>query len=231
IFSDLDRNASHPVYNSSKAGGEDIRGDEERAMQREDVEIDNPCEVSWEGMQGAGLQRHCGHCDEDVVNLSMMTKAEAESFLEANHAPCVRYHLSAEGDILFQTRLQRQRRGAATLLRTAAMLVPLVLGSTAAAAAVRSMEVDSAGQSEASADGIATGVPDLVGVLQDESESLSDALDDGDDQVRWLASSAAGHLSDASAYLADAAEPPDPEGPPDANGPVLMGDLGAPVDR
>ena len=205
-------------------------------MRRDEIEIDNPCEVSWETMAGAGSQRHCAHCDEDVVNLSMMTESEAEAFLEANHSPCVRYHLSAEGDILFQTRLQRQRRGAQALMRTAAMLVPLALGGAAVATSVQSTEADAAVQrpdpvSEDAAAGPddPSVVPDLVGLLSDGGDSLTEAFDGDRGTVDWFGSTAVGLVEDGASTLVDAAtEPPEDETDPieeafAEDDPVMMG--------
>ena len=197
-------------------------------MRREDIPIDNPCEVSWENMTGSGRQRHCAHCDEEVINLSMMTECQAEAFLEANHGPCVRYHLSAEGEILFQTRLQRQRRGAQKMMRAAAMLVPLVLGGAAVATSVQSTDADADIQPPAPVAEAESKVPDLVGLLSDGGESLAEVFDGDGGAVDGFGSTAVGLVEQGSQFLVDAApSPPEPEAdsvdPPSPDPRPIMG--------
>ncbi len=97
-------------------------------MRREDVPIDEPCDASWQAMQGDDRRRHCDHCDRDVVNLSQMTEREAEAFLADHHAPCVRYHVTADDEIVFRDpQVTRQQTGARELLGAAALVAPLLV--------------------------------------------------------------------------------------------------------
>lgn len=87
-------------------------------MKRQDVPIDEP----------EDRRRHCDHCDKDVVNLSQMTEREAEAFLDDHHTPCVRYHVTADDEIVFRDpQVTRQHTGVREMLRTAALLAPLLL--------------------------------------------------------------------------------------------------------
>jgi hypothetical protein len=97
-------------------------------MRREDVPVDEPCGASWEAMDGEGVRRRCGHCERDVVNLSQMTEREAREFVEEHEAPCVRYHLTRDGELVFRhPQVERQQRGVRHLLGAAALVAPLLL--------------------------------------------------------------------------------------------------------
>ena len=65
------------------------------------VRIASPCSVSWEGMTGDERTRHCAECNHNVYNLSAMTRAEAERFLEnAEGRVCLRLYRRADGSVL-----------------------------------------------------------------------------------------------------------------------------------
>lgn len=68
--------------------------------------IASPCDVPWESMTGDEKTRHCGECKRDVHNLSAMTKAEMDAFLEAatpdasGHLPCISLFQRPDGTVL-----------------------------------------------------------------------------------------------------------------------------------
>lgn len=65
------------------------------------VRIASPCSVSWEGMTGDERTRHCSECNHSVYNLSAMSRAEAETFLEnAEGRVCLRLYRRADGSVL-----------------------------------------------------------------------------------------------------------------------------------
>ena len=52
------------------------------------LEIETPCEVPWDGMQGDNRVRYCGHCRQNVYNIEALSRAEAvrlrqEPFVDA----------------------------------------------------------------------------------------------------------------------------------------------------
>jgi hypothetical protein len=66
----------------------------------DDVRVASPCKMSWAGMAGDDRVRHCAHCNQDVFNLSGMTRDEAEALLLSRGNLCIRYYRRADGTIL-----------------------------------------------------------------------------------------------------------------------------------
>jgi len=91
----------------------------------DNIRVAAPCTADWAKMTGDERVRACGDCDQNVYNLSGMTREEAEALiLEKEGQLCVRYYRRADGTILFAdcaigVRRRRRRRviaGAAALL-------------------------------------------------------------------------------------------------------------------
>jgi hypothetical protein len=76
------------------------------------LRLDSPCTESWDAMAGDDEQRHCGHCDQRVHNLSAMTSSAAMGLLAAPQGRmCVRFATSADGGVAFaDSRLRRALR-------------------------------------------------------------------------------------------------------------------------
>lgn len=66
----------------------------------EDVRVASPCNADWDRMSGDDRVRHCGSCNQQVFNLSSMTRDEAEALLLARAHLCIRYYRRADGTIL-----------------------------------------------------------------------------------------------------------------------------------
>ena len=67
----------------------------------ERVRVATPCHVSWDQMQGDGAVRFCGQCQLNVYNLSEMTRAEAESFVEKREGRvCIRFYRRRDGKVI-----------------------------------------------------------------------------------------------------------------------------------
>lgn len=80
----------------------------------DNIRVAAPCAEDWAGMSGDARSRHCGRCNQNVYNLSEMTREEAESLLVAKEGKlCVRYYRRADGTILTRNcpvGAQRRRR-------------------------------------------------------------------------------------------------------------------------
>src|SRR5262245_23058764 len=65
------------------------------------IGIASPCHASWASMRGDDRVRFCGHCRQNVYNLSDMSRSEAEAFVKdrAGHA-CVTFFRRHDGTLL-----------------------------------------------------------------------------------------------------------------------------------
>jgi len=99
-----------------------------------DIEIPSPCARAWDEMdaeRGAnGAARFCNQCQEDVYDISSMTRREAQAFMEKHRwQVCVNYEVDEEGKIIYApeppSRWARQLEGALRLAAAAALVVPL----------------------------------------------------------------------------------------------------------
>ncbi len=58
----------------------------------DNVRVASPCTQDWTSMPGDERVRHCGRCDQNVYNLSEMTREEAEALLVAKEGRlCLKY--------------------------------------------------------------------------------------------------------------------------------------------
>ncbi len=79
--------------------------DDARAKARlpvlENIRVASPCSESWAAMSGDERVRACGKCQQQVFNLSAMTREDAEALIaERVGRLCVRYYQRADGTIL-----------------------------------------------------------------------------------------------------------------------------------
>ncbi len=90
-------------------------------MRLSSLRIAEPCHADWGAMAGDARARHCEECRLQVIDLSELTRAEAEDLL-ARGGPggrlCVRYTQDAAGAVV--TRQARQERLLGLLQRLAA---------------------------------------------------------------------------------------------------------------
>jgi hypothetical protein len=79
------------------------------------IQVEQPCPKSWEAMAGDERSRFCQGCGRHVVNLSAMTRSEAERVVcEAAGRLCVRFERSEAGVIQtleYQPTTGRRGRG------------------------------------------------------------------------------------------------------------------------
>ena len=67
----------------------------------DNLRVASPCPQSWDEMDGDERVRHCWRCDQDVYNLSELTREQAEALVFAREAPCARAStVAADGTIL-----------------------------------------------------------------------------------------------------------------------------------
>ena len=69
----------------------------------EHARVASPCSVSWADMEGDSDTRFCSLCEKHVLNLSMMSRAEAEAALDValqTGGACVRLYRRADGTLI-----------------------------------------------------------------------------------------------------------------------------------
>ena len=64
------------------------------------LEIRDPCSLQWEQLEGGDRARFCPTCNKHVQNLSAMTRAEAETFLNSPEPLCVTYQRDIRSRVL-----------------------------------------------------------------------------------------------------------------------------------
>ena len=91
-----------------------------------------PCSEDWSKMEGDARVRACARCQQNVYNLSEMTREEAHALLVENEGKvCVKFYRRADGTILTTdcaVGTKRRRRRRVVALGIAASLAASVLG-------------------------------------------------------------------------------------------------------
>ena len=65
------------------------------------IEIESPCPVPWNGMNGSDTVRFCSQCQRSVFDLAEMTTAESARLLgDTSRTPCVRLYRRRDGRVL-----------------------------------------------------------------------------------------------------------------------------------
>ena len=67
------------------------------------ISIDIPynCPMKWRDMEGDERTRYCGKCEQNVYNVSRMTRDEAVSFInEKEGQVCVRFYQRTDGTVV-----------------------------------------------------------------------------------------------------------------------------------
>src|SRR4030095_1550937 len=63
--------------------------------------VATPCSADWDSMQGNDKVRFCQHCNANVYNISMMTKAQAERLIASSEGRlCTKFYRRIDGTIL-----------------------------------------------------------------------------------------------------------------------------------
>src|SRR5690606_18680030 len=81
------------------------------------IDVAYPCTQSWDLMRGDERVRHCRHCNQNVFNLSDVTREEAEQLISQREGRlCVRFYRRADGTVVTTDcapiRLKAARRAA-----------------------------------------------------------------------------------------------------------------------
>lgn len=73
-------------------------------MRSTQLRVLSPCHENYDAMRGGGATRFCEQCEKSVTNLSELTRAEAQRFLERNVGKkvCVRYRKRRDGEVVFR---------------------------------------------------------------------------------------------------------------------------------
>ena len=67
----------------------------------EQIEVASPCSAAWSEMEGNDRVRFCRQCHQNVYNLSVLSRSEAEMLVqEMEGVPCVRLYRRADGTVL-----------------------------------------------------------------------------------------------------------------------------------
>lgn len=131
-----------PLIASVLAPKVERRASVHRPMQRRRIHLDvidipSPCTEDWKRMRGDERSRFCGTCENDVHNLSAMTREEAEALLSQRDGRlCVRFYRRADGTVVtadctparFAAARRRARRALAFAGALVATTVSAVLG-------------------------------------------------------------------------------------------------------
>lgn len=87
-------------------------------------EVTAPCEEPWDAMEPREGGRYCDRCEKVVLDLSVLSRAQAEQKIRGIQAPsvCVRLAVDRFGDAVFQAPPpSRARHWAAGLVLTSAL--------------------------------------------------------------------------------------------------------------
>jgi hypothetical protein len=60
------------------------------------------CDQDWDRMEPRGDGRHCGHCDRTVIDLTRLTRKQAQPYLRSKESICVRTMLDIDDEPLFR---------------------------------------------------------------------------------------------------------------------------------
>lgn len=86
----------------------------ERSISLDVIGVASPCHEDWSGMDGGERERFCDSCEKHVHNLSAMTRAEAESFVNANpKGACVRFYRDTQGKVITADQCETEPEAAA----------------------------------------------------------------------------------------------------------------------
>lgn len=117
------------------------------------IRVASPCPASWDAMTGDRRVRACSHCNQNVFNLSAMSRADAEELVRSTAGNlCAQYYQRTDGSILLAdcevgvARRRTQKRlaaGAALMLAGSATLAMWPKPPRPTAAAVRVPVVES----------------------------------------------------------------------------------------
>ncbi len=99
------------------------------------IDIETPCNASWDEMRGTDAVRWCGRCRRDVYDLACMTRDEiAALFARAEEMPCVRLRKRRDGRVVTADCPETSRTNPIARVITAGALCGAAAGIAASAA-------------------------------------------------------------------------------------------------
>jgi hypothetical protein len=94
----------------------------------DELRVATPCTADWASMEGDNFARHCGACEKNVYDLSMLTRAEGNELIREKEGHlCVKYYQRFDGTILTADCPVGLRALRRQYLRTRAKLVAAAL--------------------------------------------------------------------------------------------------------
>ncbi len=64
------------------------------------IEIETPCQVSWDSMYGDDRIRHCGRCRKNVYNVASLTRPQALALIASREPVCLRIYRRPDGTVV-----------------------------------------------------------------------------------------------------------------------------------
>jgi hypothetical protein len=94
----------------------------------DDIRVASPCRARWNDMTGDERARFCGQCQQNVYNLSAMTRMQIETLIREKEGKfCGRFYRRADGRMLTADCPSRLRRLHARVAKLGGALCAFVL--------------------------------------------------------------------------------------------------------
>jgi hypothetical protein len=98
------------------------------------IQVKNPCTVSWDSMVGNEYVRFCEHCQQSVHNLSQLNRKEIRHLIaKSDGRLCVQYIRRPDGSLITSNSIQKLHHIGRRVTRVAAGAFTATLSVTGAA--------------------------------------------------------------------------------------------------
>ena len=88
------------------------------------MEVENPCSMDWDDMQGSEKIRNCKKCRFNVYNFSEMTQAEIDSVINTGDRVCARLFVRPDGTYMTKNCSAKKKRNKVIMVLSFAALLP-----------------------------------------------------------------------------------------------------------
>ena len=89
------------------------------------AEIEAPCKMSWDDMQGSDKVRHCSKCRFNVYNFNEMTQDEIDELLSTEDRVCGRLFVRPDGTYMTKSCRKKSKRRKVLAAVAVIITVPL----------------------------------------------------------------------------------------------------------